>query len=119
MPDNELNSNTPGQVIKGSEATRYNIQNTFNDAVFVFRKMVGLVKLYPGQQLLDIGCGPGAVLFRLHNKYGNQVKLYGIDPSDTMIEISNAKANKVGATINFSVSPGEKLQFPDAFLTGS
>lgn len=105
---------TEGKVITGTKACWYDALQIIRGAHFIYRHILKLIQLTPGQTLLDVGCGPGTVLFKLHNKYADQVKLFGIDPSPEMIERAQVRNRKIGRRIDFQVGVGEKLSFPDS-----
>ncbi len=104
---------TEGKIISGRKAKWYEFLQTLRGAHFVHRWMVGLMKLSCTEKVLDVGCGPGTVLFLLREKCGDHIKLYGIDPSEDMIRIAEGKNASRNSGIQFSVGVGEKLEFKD------
>ncbi len=49
-------------------------------------KLLDIVKLKPGMNVLDIGCGLGFPLIELAARLGNSCRLYGIDPWQRALE---------------------------------
>lgn len=58
--------------------------------------------------ILDLGCGTGELLFRLHKE--KQPKLAGIDISPEMIKIAN---EKIGQNIDLKIGDAEELPWDD------
>jgi SAM-dependent methyltransferase len=69
--------------------------------------MLNMLKAYPGQSLLDIGCGVGNGLVFCHEK-GLQVT--GLDPSPYMLDIAE---KKIGDHIELHRGKAEDLPFED------
>lgn len=72
---------------------------------------VNLVNLTPGQKLLDVGCGTGATLRLLGEKYGKSVELYGIEPSEDMLWQAQTRLHDGKAHLKQGVA--QKLPYPD------
>ncbi|TSC69448.1 MAG: ubiquinone/menaquinone biosynthesis methylase [Parcubacteria group bacterium Gr01-1014_66] len=105
---------TEGKVITGTTARWYDALQAIRGAHFIYRHILKLIQLEPAQSLFDVGCGPGTVLFKLYKIYGNEVQLFGIDPSPEMIGRAQARNKHIGQRINFQVAVGENLPFPDS-----
>jgi len=104
---------TTGQIVAGLRAKYYDIGNSPLGLPFVTRPHVRLISLQVGQSILDVGCGTGEVLYQLHKKFGETVSLYGIDPSNDMLDVARSKLRKA-ANAQLELGIGEQLQFPDA-----
>ena len=102
---------TEGKVITGIKARWYDALQVIRGAHFIYRHILKLIWLEPAQSLLDVGCGPGTILFKLYDRYGNEARLFGIDPSPEMIERAQARNKHIGRHINFQVAVGENLPF--------
>jgi demethylmenaquinone methyltransferase/2-methoxy-6-polyprenyl-1,4-benzoquinol methylase/phosphoethanolamine N-methyltransferase len=77
------------------------------------RKLVVLAAPQPGEKVLDVGCGTGALTFALKPRVrGGEV--YGIDASPEMIEVAKEKAAMAKTEIDFQVALIEAIPFPDA-----
>lgn len=66
------------------------------------------IQLQPGEKLLDIGCGTGALLNLLAAQH-NAVNLVGIDPSPEMLAVARQKL----PTVQFELGFAERLPFAD------
>jgi ubiquinone/menaquinone biosynthesis C-methylase UbiE len=64
----------------------------------------------PGASILDIGCGKGREAFCLHDK---GFRVTGIDISETVVEAAKQIAAANRLDIEFVVSNGKNLPFPD------
>ncbi|WP_020498403.1 class I SAM-dependent methyltransferase [Sciscionella marina] len=69
---------------------------TYDTGVEFFKplaaKLVGHAGVRPGQRVLDVGCGRGAVLFQAAERVGSSGSVIGIDLAEGMVE---ATANEV------------------------
>lgn len=75
------------------------------------------LKLENPEAILDIGCGGGAAIANLHERYPEAI-VYGIDISEVSVEKSleyNEKAVKEGK-VKVSLGNVEDLPFPDNFF---
>jgi ubiquinone/menaquinone biosynthesis C-methylase UbiE len=77
------------------------------------RMTVDYAMLLPGQSVLDVGCGTGAVTVPAKKKVGASGNAAGIDPSPEMISVARRKAQRLGLDIDFQVGVIEALPFPD------
>lgn len=102
-----------GHLVKGLRAKYYDLGNMPLGLPLVTLPHVRIISLLPGQALLDIGCGTGEVLYRVWKKFGDMVSLYGIDPSDDMLNVARFKLQKV-TNVVLEIGSGEQLRFPDA-----
>jgi ubiquinone/menaquinone biosynthesis C-methylase UbiE len=73
-----------------------------------------LADVRPGQRVLDVGCGTGALALTLSGAVGPNGEVFGIDASPGMIEFSRRKASRAGAKVDFRVALIERLPFPDS-----
>jgi ubiquinone/menaquinone biosynthesis C-methylase UbiE len=65
----------------------------------------------PGERLLDVGCGPGAVAMRAARAGGD---VTGVDLSEVMVETARRRAAEAGLTISYDVGDAEQLPYGDA-----
>jgi ubiquinone/menaquinone biosynthesis C-methylase UbiE len=83
-------------------------------------KEMGLDKLdvREGEIVLEIGFGTGECLKSLAQSVGSTGKVYGIDLSDGMFNIAQAKLEKAGLSNRVELKYGDavKLPFADGFL---
>lgn len=106
------NKSTSGHLVEGFRAKYYDIGNLPLGLPFVTLPHVRPISLQPGQSLLDIGCGTGEVLYRLHKNFGEDVSLYGVDPSNDMLDVARYKLRKTN-NATLELGTGEQLQFSD------
>ena len=80
------------------------------------RTMLGFADLQPGQSVLDVGCGTGALAIAAKEVVGPAGSVAGVDASPEMIERARMKATKAGLTIDFRQGSADALPFADATL---
>jgi ubiquinone/menaquinone biosynthesis C-methylase UbiE len=68
--------------------------------------------LSKGCRLLDVGCGTGSMLVKIHNEYPNS-SLVGIDPSGKAVAMARKIAN--GKPISLIKLAGESMKFANEF----
>jgi ubiquinone/menaquinone biosynthesis C-methylase UbiE len=78
------------------------------------QRTVDLADLRPGETVLEIGCGTGAVARAARARLGPGGHVFGIDPSGEMIAVARRKAARERLQIDFRVAGIEALPFPDA-----
>jgi SAM-dependent methyltransferase len=70
--------------------------------------------IYPGESVLDIGCGAGFDAFVAAHLTGPQGRVVGLDATAEMIEKARANlALMVLSNVSFQVGEAEALPFPD------
>jgi ubiquinone/menaquinone biosynthesis C-methylase UbiE len=74
---------------------------------------VDQAQLKPGESVLDVGCGTGAVTIPAKTRVGQTGKASGIDPAPEMIAVARQKAKRAGLEIDFRVGVIESLPFED------
>ena len=79
------------------------------------KRLLQLVDLRPGWQVLDAGAGTGLVALLAAPRVTKSGKIIGIDASDKMLEIARGKAAQFGfSQCEFRVGNLEALDLPDA-----
>lgn len=78
------------------------------------RRLVTLVGVEPGQRVLDVATGRGAVLFPVAERVGALGEAVGIDLAEGMVQATNAEATTRGLGVRLRVMDAEHLDFPDA-----
>ncbi len=77
------------------------------------RRLVAIASIEPGQRLLDVASGRGAVLFPCAERVGKNGEVIGIDLADEMARATNEEAERRGLTTRVRVMDAEHLDFPD------
>ena len=78
------------------------------------RMVIELAKVRPGDKVLDVCCGTGALTLTAKSSAGASGAVYGIDAAPEMIEVARKKAKKSGLDVVFDVGLIEKIPHPDA-----
>lgn len=78
------------------------------------RRLVEAVGVEPGQRVLDVASGRGAVLFPAAERVGPSGHVEGIDLAEGMVAAVNADAERRGVAARVRVMDAEHLDFPDA-----
>ena len=79
------------------------------------KRMLQLIDLRPGWQVLDAGTGTGLVALLGAPRVGKSGKMVGVDASEKMLEIARHKAAQFGfAQCEFRAGDLEALNLPDA-----
>lgn len=78
------------------------------------RHLVAVANVEPGQRLLDVASGRGAVLFPSAEQVGQSGDVVGIDLADEMARATNEEAARRGLAARVRVMDAENLDFPDA-----
>lgn len=108
------NESTPGILI-----TRVRGYNLFNTVFFTGRRhhldvtLTTVGKTAPGENVLDIGCGPGRFAGVLADRVGPSGTVVGVDPSGPMIEYASTHAGR-RSNCEFHRGAAQSLNFPDA-----
>lgn len=68
--------------------------------VYFKRRMLELVELQPGENVLDAGCGTGTLLLQISKHHPNAL-LHGLDGDGRILAIAKNKARQSGAEINW------------------
>ena len=93
-----------------ADRTKQRVIDTFDRAAAVYdragvdyfhvfgARLVEIASLGPGQRVLDLGCGRGAVLFPAARAIGPDGYALGIDAAPTMVALAAADAAELGLT---------------------
>ena len=79
------------------------------DVVEQRRATRAVLSLQPGERVLDIGSGPGFLAAEMAGEVGTDGRVYGIDPSESML----ASAGRRDAPVEFGPGDALVLPFPD------
>ncbi len=99
---------------------RYDLMVWFFDT-FVLRgrlrklrlRTADLAQLQPGEAVLDVGCGTGALALEAYKRVGATGRVCGIDPGPQQVARARSKAERASLPIDFQIGVIEQLAFPD------
>ncbi|HEV2067435.1 MAG TPA: methyltransferase domain-containing protein [Thermomicrobiales bacterium] len=77
-------------------------------------ELLARVPIRPGDRVLDIACGTGAVTRKLVPRIGPEGAVTGLDINPAMLAVARAKPAPHGAPIRWVEGSGEDLPFDDA-----
>ena len=89
------------------DAADYDQSRRYSSLRESYPKIVAEALSQPFKTVLDIGCGTGALMMMIHEGK-KDAKLFGIDISEEMIKVAQAK---LGDAADLTVSDSEKLPF--------
>lgn len=104
-----------GKVVHGALA--YDVQAwvlTLGNERRFRERLVRLARLAPGESVLDVGCGTGALAIAAGKQVGRAGEVCGVDPSPEMVARARRKAAKAGVAVRFETAAAQALPFPDA-----
>ena len=78
------------------------------------RHLVEMVGIAPGQRVLDVACGRGALLFPAAERAGAGGVAVGVDLAEGMVRVTRDEAARRGLPVDLRVMDAEQLDFPDA-----
>ncbi|MEQ1880928.1 MAG: methyltransferase domain-containing protein [Burkholderiales bacterium] len=73
-----------------------------------------LLALRPGSSVLDVGCGPGAIIPLLASRVETNGRVVGIDPSRELVAEARRRFIGSGLPVEISVGNAQTLDFADA-----
>jgi demethylmenaquinone methyltransferase/2-methoxy-6-polyprenyl-1,4-benzoquinol methylase len=80
--------------------------------------MLNKTELKSGDIALDVCCGTGELAIKMREMVGNQGKIWGLDFSEKMLEVAQAKVKNLGYNnVNFIKGDALKLPFEDNTFT--
>jgi O-methyltransferase/aklanonic acid methyltransferase len=77
------------------------------------QRLVEVVGIEPGQRVLDVATGRGAVLFPAAERVGAAGKVLGVDIAESMVKAANEEAARRGLGSPVRVMDAEQLDFPE------
>jgi ubiquinone/menaquinone biosynthesis C-methylase UbiE len=84
------------------------------DVVEQRRLVVEALQLRPGEDVLDVGVGPGLLACEMAEEVGRDGSVRGVDPSDSMLAIAERRrATADGALVEFVRGDAGKLPFAE------
>ena len=78
------------------------------------QRLVEVVGVEPGQRVLDVATGRGAVLFPAIERVGTTGEAVGIDLAEGMVQAANDEAERRGWGPRVRAMDAEQLELPDA-----
>ena len=78
------------------------------------RRLVEAAGVAPGQRVLDVASGRGAVLLPSAERVGKSGEVVGVDLAEEMARATNDEAARRGLRARVRVMDAERLDFPDA-----
>jgi len=79
------------------------------DVIEQRRAIRAALALRPGERVLDIGSGPGFLAAEIAAEVGPTGRVYGIDPSETML----ARARRRDTSVEYGIGDALAVPFPD------
>lgn len=76
-------------------------------------KMLALVRLQRGEDVLDLGCGTGTLAILAKRRVGEAGIVHGVDAAPEMIERARAKAKRARVDVALAVGAVQSLPLPD------
>ncbi|NJK65761.1 MAG: methyltransferase domain-containing protein [Microcoleus sp. CSU_2_2] len=70
------------------------------------------LEINPGERILDLGCGTGALIQRLL-QMAPEIQVFGIDPCAEMLEIAKQKLSK---SVDLNLGSADNLPFPSNYF---
>jgi SAM-dependent methyltransferase len=105
-------------ALKTQAAARFNTMAAEFDEQGAFahfgRRLVEVVGVEPGQHVLDVATGRGAVFFPAAERVGATGEVVGVDLAENMVRAVNEEAERRGLGAPARVMDAEQLDFPDA-----
>jgi arsenite methyltransferase len=104
------------RALQFDEATSRRIEATYGtpDVVEQRRIVRAALGLQPGQDVLDIGSGPGFLASEMAQAVGPGGSVRGIDPSDAMLSLARRRRPAAGAApVEFGPGQATEIPFPD------
>jgi ubiquinone/menaquinone biosynthesis C-methylase UbiE len=92
-------------------APEYDVAGCF---VYYGQRLVDAAGVQPGQRVLDVASGRGAVLFPAAERAGQAGHAEGIDLAEGMVQATNADAERRSLPVRVRQMDAESLDFPDA-----
>lgn len=90
----------------------YDTMSRFSGAKLLHTRLVDLARIEPGQQVLDLGTGTGAVALRVAGQHPD-VTVVGVDPDPEMLDRARRKAADERVRVAFQHGFAEDLPFED------
>jgi ubiquinone/menaquinone biosynthesis C-methylase UbiE len=110
MSDDALTRKSETAALFSSMATGFDSGGAF---AHFGQRLVEVVGIEPGQRVLDVASGRGAVLFPAMERVGSAGEAVGVDLAEGMVKAANEEAQRRGFGTPARVMDAERLDFPD------
>jgi ubiquinone/menaquinone biosynthesis C-methylase UbiE len=106
-----------GQRAQGTTIDRFRLNELVSQVAFagrrgrVYRRIVALAGVRPGDAVLDVGCSGGYLARKLAAAVGRGGRVAGVDPSRAAVGYARRHA---GPVTTFTVGTAQDLPLPDA-----
>jgi ubiquinone/menaquinone biosynthesis C-methylase UbiE len=80
-------------------------------------QLVDVVGVGPGDVVLDVGCGRGAILIPAAARVGSGGSVVGVDLSPEMVRLARQRADADGVAARIEVMDAENLDLPDGLFS--
>ena len=106
-----------GRTGRGTTIDHFRLNEVVSQIAFggrrsrVYRRIVSLAGVQPGDSVLDVGSSSGYLAKKLAAAAGQTGHVTGVDPSQAAIEYAQRRAP---STVTFSVGVAQDLNLPDA-----
>ena len=106
-----------GQHGGGTTLDRFRLNEMVSQIAFggrrgrVYRRIVSLAGVRPGDSVLDVGCSGGYLARKLADVAGPDGHVTGVDPSETAIAYARRRAS---GPMTFAVGVAQDLDLPDS-----
>ena len=74
------------------------------------RRLVAAAEIQPGQRVLDVASGRGAVLFPCAERVGRTGEVVGVDLAEEMVRTTNEEAARRGMSVQVAASAGTGMR---------
>jgi SAM-dependent methyltransferase len=79
------------------------------------RRLLAAAGIQPGERVLDVGCGNGAVSLEAARATGPEGSVTGLDLSGPMLEVARRRAQEGGLALEFVQGDGQTTSFDGSF----
>ena len=104
---------TSGITLSHSRLYDLGFNLSFGLDMRLWRMVMELALVVPGEDVLDIGCGTGRLALAIAGVVSPSGRVSGIDASPEMIEVASHKASRASAKPRFQVGLVEDIPFDD------
>jgi O-methyltransferase/aklanonic acid methyltransferase len=111
MSDDALTRKSETVAVFSNMATDFDSGGAF---AHFGQRLVEVVGIGPGQRVLDVATGRGAVLFPAVERVGSAGDVVGVDLAEGMVRAANEEAERRGLGTLVRVMDAEQLDFPAA-----